>query len=212
MSDTKDHTVNFSIKNRWDGAVSYTCELTAEIAAMEYRFQLGFAVMSAAKENANLGGADLGDASLGGASLGGADLRYADLSGADLRGADLRSFRADFIAEVLKLPAELDNLRGAIIAGRIDGSTYSGECACLAGTLAKAHFGNDVAYDGNDIDLGVITFVADSGSPREQWFMLIGVGDTPETNQASKIALEWLDEAIAMRDNIRRMVDLCARK
>jgi hypothetical protein len=200
MSDTKDYTMNFSIPNRWAGAVSYTCELTAEIAAMEYRFQLGFAVMSAAKENADLYGANLC-----GANLCGANLCGANLSGANLRGADLRSFRADFIAEVLKLPAELDNLRGAIIAGRIDGSTYNGECACLAGTLAKAHFGNDVAYDGNDIHLDVLTFVADSRSPREQWFMLIGVGDTPETNQASKIALEWLDEAIAMRDNIRRM-------
>jgi uncharacterized protein YjbI with pentapeptide repeats len=257
--------MNFSIPNRWTGAVSYTCELTAEIAAMEYRFQLGFAVMSAAKENANLRyanlcgadlcganlryanlcgadlrganlcganlcgadlcganlryanlcgadlcGANLRDANLHGANLCGADLCGANLRGADLRGADLRYFRADFIAEVLKLPAELDNLRGAIIAGRIDGSTYSGECACLAGTLAKAHFGNDVEYNGDDIPLDVLTFVADSRSPREQWFMLIGVGDTSKTNQASKIALEWLDEAIAMRDNIRRMGVPCS--
>jgi hypothetical protein len=33
-----------------------------------------------------------------------------------------------------------------------------------------------------------------SGNPGEIWFMLIGRGDTPETNQASKMALEWGEE------------------
>jgi hypothetical protein len=228
--------MQFKIPNRWTGAVSYTCELTAEIAAMEYRFQLGFAIKSAVLSGADLGGADLYGADLGGAdmrsavlrgaALGGADLsnavlRKADLRGAILRGADLRGadlhyadlaiFKADFVAEALKLPAELDSLRATILAGRIDGSAYSGECRCFAGTLAKARFGADKPYDGESIYLDNFTFVADSRSPRERWFMLIKRGDTPETNRASNIALEWLDEAIAMRDNIRRMGDLCAR-
>jgi hypothetical protein len=30
--------------------------------------------------------------------------------------------------------------------------------------------------------------------------MMIRPGDTPETNQASEIALGWLDSAIVMRD------------
>ena len=101
------------------------------------------------------------------------------------------------IAEVLKLPEELDALRLAITEGRIDGSTYSGACACLAGTLAQAHGLRD--YRGESIG----RFVADSSSPRERWFMMIRPGDKPETNPASALALEWLDEAIAIRDAIR---------
>ncbi len=118
----------------------------------------------------------------------------------DLSYANLSSARADFIAEVLKLSNELEFLRAAIVEGRVDGSTYSGECACLAGTLAHAKGIAD--YDGSNIKNGC-EFIADSASPRERFFLAIKKGDTPETNGASKIALEWTDEAIAIRDNIR---------
>lgn len=165
---------------------------------------------------ADLHGANLCGANLHGAGLHRADLRYADLRDANLHGADLHGvdlhganlhrvnlcdFKQDLIAEVLRLPNELDALRAAIIAGKIDGSTYSGECACLAGTLAKSH--GDYAYGGDDIEIGAVTFHADSRSPREQWFLMIKRGDTPETNQACRLALAWVDEAIAIRDNIR---------
>ena len=46
--------------------------------------------------------------------------------------------------------------------------------------------------------------VADSESPRERFFMLIRKGDTPKKNSACKIALEWTNEAIEIRDNIRK--------
>jgi hypothetical protein len=155
---------------------------------------------------ANLGGADLGDAdlggaNLGGANLGGANLRDADLGGANLGGANLGGIKADFLSEVLRLPDELEALRDALTAGKIDGSTYSGECACLAGTLAKAHGEED--YDGENLTLGSVVFHTDVYSPREQWFLSIKEGDTPENSQVSAIALEWTNEAIAMRDNIR---------
>jgi hypothetical protein len=158
---------------------------------------------------ANLTGADLTRADLVGTYLTGANLTKADLTGANLTGANLTwaylreanlarasldIIKKDFTAEVLKMPDELDALRLAIVEGRIDGSAYSGECACLAGTLAKARGVEN--YHGENID----NFRADSSSPREMWFMMIHPGDTPENNQASEIALGWLDSAIAIRD------------
>ena len=104
----------------------------------------------------------------------------------------------------MRLPNELDALREAIIAGRINGSSYSDDCGlgCLAGTLAKAR--GVERYSGTSIETAGVTFHADAASPRERWFMMIKPGYTPETNQAAKLALEWVDEAIAIRDNIRR--------
>jgi uncharacterized protein YjbI with pentapeptide repeats len=147
--------------------------------------------------DANLRGADLGGANLGGADLGGADLRDANLRGADLGGA-----KKDFLSEVLKLPNELEALRLALTEGRVDGSTYSGHCACLAGTMANALHLDD--YTGSAIAAAPgIVFEASASSPREVFFGAIREGDTPETSSASKIAVEWTDEAIAIRDMIR---------
>jgi hypothetical protein len=75
-------------------------------------------------------------------------------------------------------------LRKAIVEGRIDGSTYGGDCACLCGTIANER---KCTVD----ELGNIK--PDSSRPAERFFMGIKPGDTPETNPASKIALEWLD-------------------
>jgi hypothetical protein len=216
----------FQIKNRFSGSTMFECELIAEVSGESFGFQLGFAVKKAFEDKANLSGAnlsganlsganlrdvDLSDADLSGAYLSGANLRGANLSGANLRGAnlsdanlsgvDLQSFKQDLIAEVLRLPDELEALRETIIAGKIDGSTYSGECACLAGTLAKAR--GLSGYQGETIEVGSIAFHANSHSPREKWFMAIKRGDTPENNPAAKAALEWVDEAIAIRDHIR---------
>jgi hypothetical protein len=159
---------------------------------------------------AHLTHANLTDAALPGADLTGADLTDANLTGAHLTGAhltrahltsaDLTSIKQDTIAEILRMPNELDALRLAIVEGRIDGSTYSGDCACLAGTLAKARGITD--YDGDDITNG-LTFHASASSPRERFFTTIRRGDTPETNGAAQVALDWIDEAIAIRDNIR---------
>ena len=128
----------------------------------------------------------------------------AALTDAVLTGADLREFKTDLIAEILKLPNELENLRDTLIAGKIDGSTYTGECACLAGTIAN-HRGIEGISSGKEIQENGIAFMTDSNSPREQWFMNIRKGDTPETNQCAKFALEWIDEAISIRDHIRKI-------
>ena len=210
--------MRFEFKSRFTAEVIYTQEIpdgTEEILqcklALELAVKTGADLSGAYLSGADLSGADLTGANLSDADLSGADLSDADLSGADLsdaylRGANLAQFKQDFIAEVLKLPNELEALRSTIVAGKIDGSTYSGDCACLAGTLAKAYYKDDLEddYDGSDIQINGICYVADASSPREQWFMQIKPGDTPETNQAAKIALEWLDEAIMMRDHIRK--------
>jgi hypothetical protein len=230
----------FQIKNRYNGAVQFECELSAEVSSEHVDIQLGFAIKAAIKANANLTranliranltGANLIRANLTGADLTGANLiranltradltladlrdanltlanlRGADLTLADLRDANLNSFKQDLIAEVLRVPGEIDGLRQALVEGRIDGSTYSGVCACLAGTVANLKGIED--YNGQTIEAGEkVKFTADSTSPREVWFMGISEGDTPETNRMAAIALDWIDEAIAIRDNIRATV------
>jgi uncharacterized protein YjbI with pentapeptide repeats len=137
---------------------------------------------------ANLRGASLTEADLTEADLTGANLRGANLRGANLRGADLRVCRDDFWAVLCSAPREAFALRQALIDGKVDGSTYSGECACLVGTLAKARH---CSYD------AIPGLRPDGGGPAERFFLAIRKGDTPETNQASKLALEWTDEWIA---------------
>jgi hypothetical protein len=154
--------------------------------------------------DANLRDANLSDANLRDADLRDANLCGVNLRGANLRGANLRDAKQDFLAEVLRLPNELEFLRDALIAGAVDGSTYSGECACLAGTLAHAR-GAEVgaggwleALPGTDT-----AFSVSASSPREVFFTAIAKGDTPETNPASALALSWTEEAIRIRDMIR---------
>ena len=158
---------------------------------------------SANLTSANLTYADLTYADLRSANLTSADLTYADLMYADLRSANLTSanlepIKNDVIASILLLPNEIPFLKSAIIEGRIDGSTYEGECACLAGTMAHAcHL--DFAKFQMEKRMPI-----DANSPRERWFIGIKKGDTPETNQVSKITLDWIDQAISMIDRIRK--------
>jgi hypothetical protein len=81
-------------------------------------------------------------------------------------------------------PAEAKGLRDAIMEGRIDGSQYEGECACLVGTIANV---KHCKYN------AIPNLVPNSNRPSERFFLAIKKGDKPETNPASKIALEWTD-------------------
>ncbi len=134
---------------------------------------------------ANLRGANLRGANLGGANLRGANLRGANLGGANLGGADLTAIRDDLWAVLSAAPAEVAGLRTAIAEGRIDGSTYEGECACLVGTIANIR---RCRYD------AMRCIVPDSMRPIERFFAAIRKGDTPETSQLSELALEWVDQ------------------
>ena len=79
----------FQIKNRFTDAVLFECELSADVAGKEYRFQLGFAVKKAVEARANLARANLADANLAGANLAGANLARANLAAAYLADANL---------------------------------------------------------------------------------------------------------------------------
>ena len=111
--------------------------------------------------------------------------------------------KQDLIAEILKLPNELEGIRDALACGKINGSTYSTSgCSCLAGTIAKQR-GISQIDSGSVIEENGCNFVVDSDSPREQFFMNIHVGDTPENSPICKQAHDWVCEAIVMRDHIR---------
>ena len=143
---------------------------------------------------ADLSRANLSRANLSGADLSDATLSRADLSGADLSRADLSGIRDDIWAVLSSAPREVPSLRQSLIDGKVDGSTYSGECACLVGTLAHARGGDEYCIPG---------LTPNSYRPAERFFMGIRKGDKPETNQLSKLALEWVDQWLA---NVRQLV------
>ena len=189
------------IKNQWNSAVIYSCDVPDDVpSGLALRHALEKAVANGTDlSGANLSGTDLSDANLSGtdlrsanlsganlsgANLRGANLRGANLSDANLRSADLSEQKNDFWAILLHAPAEIQGLRLALTEGRVDGSTYEGPCACLVGTIANVR-------NANYQDIGI---KPDSSRPAERWFMCIKKGDTPETNQISRITVEWLDE------------------
>jgi len=196
--------VKFEIKNRWTSEVIFTCELSADVAAQEYRFQLGFAVRKAVEAGANLTRANLTRANLTRANLTDAYLTDANLADAYLTDANLADAylagaknipesyhtlcRDDLWAVLSASPREVSGLREALISGRVDGSTYEGECACLVGTIANVR---GVEHT----DLGAVK--PNSSRPIERFFMQIKRGDTPENNDSSKRAVEWIDEWLA---------------
>ena len=143
---------------------------------------------------ANLAKADLTWADLSGADLRGAILTRASLSRADFRGsnlaeADLTEIRADVFDIISLAQNEIAGLRLAVVKGRINGSSYSGPCACLVGTIAILQSRSFRCVPGIPID---------AARPAERFFMGIGEGNTPETNPVSAIVLGWIDEFTAL--------------
>ena len=130
-----------------------------------------------------LSGADLSGANLRGANLSGADLRGANLSGADLRGANLRPIIADLWFILSQARREVPAMVTALRTGNVDGSTYTGTCACLVGTLKNA---------------GAVDLPHAAESPAERWFMSIRKGDKPGDAStggfAAGKALEWIEQ------------------
>jgi uncharacterized protein YjbI with pentapeptide repeats len=177
-----------------------------------YGANLRFADLRGADlRDANLRGADLYDANLRGADLYGADLRdanlrdanlrFADLYDANLGGADLcdaknvpQNILAPYRDDIRKVldtaPNEVYGLLQALWDGKVDGSTYTGECACLVGTLEK------VRGKGSNVEIPNLEH--NSSRPAEQWFLNIHKGDTPVTNPSAAFACaviaEWAHE------------------
>jgi hypothetical protein len=187
------------IKHRYSDKVLFECELDdntvnpmreAVIRAVASKADLSEADLSFANlskanlSEANLSEANLSKANLSKANLSEANLSFANLSKADLSKAAFNPIKADFWMVLLSAPFEIVGLRSALIEGRVDGSTYEGDCACLVGTIANVRHA----------DYQQIGIKPDSSRAAERWFMGIKKGDTPETNQISKITVEWLDE------------------
>ena len=150
--------MHIQIKNRWTNAVIFEGDFAS----------LREATLKAVSSHANL--------------------TDANLTCADLTRANLIVIRDDVWAVLSAQPKEVDGLRAAIAEGRIDGSQYSGKCACLVGTIANvAHLGYE----------NLSCLRPNSYRPAERFFLAIKEGDTPETSQFSKLALEWVDQWLA---------------
>ena len=157
--------MKFQILARWSNTVRFECELTDEEAALPVRDQRGIAIKKALKSDSNL--------------------RDSNLRGSDLSDSNLTPIRDDLWAVLSGAPLEVDGLLSALKEGRVDGSTYEGECACLVGTIAHVAGTN----------YGSLAIVKpDSSRPIERFFMGIRKGDTPETNQVSALAVEWTED------------------
>jgi uncharacterized protein YjbI with pentapeptide repeats len=146
----------------------------------------------------NLTGADLTGADLTGADLTRADLTGADLTDANLTGAnltranltraDLTAIQEDLYDVLWHAKHEAPALLSALNAGRVDGSTYEGPCACLVGTIAAA----------SGCSYRTMAGVQPNASrPAERWFLAILPGHTPETCPITKITADWVSSWIA---------------
>ena len=189
------------LTNRWNNDVIKEGEFETMKELVEDAVIVGANLVGANLVGANLvgaylRGADLEGANLRGANLVGAYLRGAYLEGADLRGANLEPIKIDFFVVLLHGLPEIEFLKQNIISGNIDGSTYDGECACLSGTL----YNGATLHNGiQELDIkSKIISCRDADRPIERFFLGIRKGDTPETSQFSKIALEWLEEFEAL--------------
>jgi hypothetical protein len=149
--------------------------------------------------DAYLSGADLSDANLSGADLSDANLSHAYLSGADLSDANLSDAnlsdaKDDFFKVLDATPTEVPALLETLRSGRVDGSTYEGECACLVGTIAKARGVNPRS---------IPNLVPDSNRPAERLFLAIRRGDTPENHPIAKIVEDWIGEWMAKHAEVK---------
>jgi uncharacterized protein YjbI with pentapeptide repeats len=96
--------------------------------------------------------------------------------------------RDDIWAVLSAAPSEVEGLRKALAEGRVNGSAYEGECACLVGTIANVR---GCHYEKLEI------LKPNSRRAAECWFLSIKEGDKPENNPFSKLALEWIDDWLA---------------
>ena len=176
--------MRFEIKSRWDGSVLFALECESFKVCVEAAVKAG--------------------AYLAGANLARAYLAHANLAHANLAGANLAPVRDDLWAVLSASPREVEGLRLALVEGRVNGSMYSGDCACLVGTLANVA---RLPYDGLPV------LKPNSDRPAERFFLGINEGDTPETNQFSRIALKWVDQWITnMREAFCGSTVACPHK
>jgi hypothetical protein len=195
MTTTEAVKVTHEIKHRFSGELLFKTEaaslkLAVQLAVTQKVSLRGAYLSGAYLRGAYLSGAYLSGADLSGADLSGAYLRGADLSGVNLRDAKLNEtqlaqFRDDFWAVLSGAPREVRGVIAALKAGKVDGSTYTGECSCLVGTIAKAQ--------GCEVD-DIKTIKPSPSRYAEVWFAGIKRGDTPESNPLAAQAVAWAEE------------------
>ena len=129
----------------------------------------------------------------------GANLRGAYLSDANLRGHDEKTLPIQYINLCSRdmlfvfqhLKHELPYLREKLIEGKVNGSQYEGECACLIGSLGKGKM---------DCVRKVVSAIPyyDMGTHNygEQWFLAIKEGDTPKNSFFVKHAVKLIDSVL----------------
>lgn len=164
--------------HRFNGSMIFAAEIQCDDGAT-YGVKLGLAVKAALASWANLSGANLSEA----------NLSWANLSGADLSEANLRAIKHDIWGIIAHAIPEVPALRKALIEGKVNGSTYSGACACLCGTIANTRGVSPYGMEG---------IQTNASSLAERFFYAIREGDTPETSQPAKLALQWIDEFMAL--------------
>lgn len=122
----------------------------------------------------------------------GANLRATNLREADLERANLEDWMDTCSRDILFIlqhrKAEVPHLRQALLDGKVDGSQYEGECACLVGTIANA----DGSVD--EVCESIPYYDKGTHNPGEQFFWNIREGDTPENSWFAEHALKLCDE------------------
>ena len=173
---------------RLDGASLDRASL--DRASLDGASLVGASLVGARLVGASLVGASLDRASLVGASLDGASLDGASLDRARLDGARLDPIRDDLYRVLDAVPAEVPALLAALREGRVDGSTYSGNCACLVGTIANARGCTYSAIPG---------LTPNADRPAERWFLAIRPG-LPVTHPVVAITIGWVERWMAGRE------------
>jgi len=90
------------------------------------------------------------------------------------------SNRDDLIVVLDSAKAETPGLLAALQIGKVNGSCYDGECACLVGTLERMH--------------GSPFLPRDANRPAEQLFMPIRPGMTPKNSAHVLVICEWIKD------------------
>jgi hypothetical protein len=94
-------------------------------------------------------------------------------------------YKNDIWSILLKAQNEIEGLKGSLLSGKVDGSTYEGECCCLVGTIANI---KGCYYE------NIPNIKPDSNRPAEEWFKMIRKGHTPENSEVCKLTYKWIEE------------------
>jgi hypothetical protein len=102
------------------------------------------------------------------------------------------TYKNDLFEVLTVAEKEVPALLKALRYGRVEGSTYSGECKCLVGTLEEAGRGR-------------LSLPHRPERLAERWFAMIHKGDTPVTCAQAKYAEEWVLEFMERSESLTRL-------